>query len=70
MTTRKANIKPAKISVDDLLTLIRKADAAGYPCYQSTAIACTDKRTVARLVDSGVLTYERLHYGIVLHVAV
>ena len=58
----------AKLSPEALLKMIADADSAGFPVYVQTAIACIGKRTLAKMHDNGLIRYERLAFGQVVHV--
>jgi len=69
MSSRKASIPMQEISESELLALIAKCDGDGIPVYVQTAIDCTNRRIVARLFDTGKISYTESHFGKVVHLA-
>lgn len=68
--TRLAKIPDEKkFSEQELLDFIRKVDAQGIPMYMSTAVAMSSKKTVAKLIDSGKITYTTNSLGHMVHAA-
>ena len=67
--TRAAVIKETKFSEQQLIDFIKDVDAKGIPMYMNTAVALTSKKTVAKLIDNGTLTYTSNSLGHMVHVA-
>lgn len=68
--TRLAKIPDEKkFSEQELIDFIRKVDAQGIPMYMGTAVAMSSKKLVAKLIDSGKLTYTTNSMGHMVHVS-